>query len=78
MLSRGLDQTNLNAIATHITTIATYSALAVKNAPARFIILGAFCLRRDFHFGGMQIARPFYLAAQLVWLDVHLDIFCDD
>jgi hypothetical protein len=30
VLSRGLDQTSLSAIATNITTIATYSALAVQ------------------------------------------------
>jgi len=33
---------------------------------------------RDFHLGGMQIARPFYLVAYFVRLDVHLDVFYDD
>jgi hypothetical protein len=35
-------------------------------------------LSKNLNLGGMQVARPFYLAAQFVFRGVHLDIFWND
>ena len=37
-----------------------------------------YVLSKNLNLGGMQVARPFYLAAQFVFRGVHLDIFWND